>query len=271
MNRTILKTATLTAAFAFCSSLVSAQTAQTVNINGIWQLSIPSRNNDAKGDSFVPKWKIYNGDGTFTIFNYNEENNISTISEAGTYKFENDSVIVETLTTSEEEKANSSYRIKISMIGNLLMDASYIDSAEQNQWNELWKRVTTQQDTAVEPYVSNTSNKTTASRDLNGVYFHVEKMPEYAYGTQQKMLRDIAKTVKYPESAQQQGLEGYSIIRFVVNEKGKTENLQVVRSSYPILDKEAQRVIKKIKFIPGEHNGKKVKVYLTLPIRFKRR
>ena len=51
----------------------------------------------------------------------------------------------------------------------------------------------------------------------------------------------------------------------------KTENLQIMRSSYPILDEEAKRVISKLSFIPGMHDGKKVKVYMTIPVNFKLR
>ena len=58
------------------------------------------------------------------------------------------------------------------------------------------------------------------------------------------------------------------MVRFVVNEDGKPQDFQIMHSSFGLLDNEALRVIKTLRFIPGRHNGKKVKVYLTVPVRF---
>jgi len=65
------------------------------------------------------------------------------------------------------------------------------------------------------------------------------------------------------------GIQGKTLVRFVVNNLGKVEKAVVVRGLDPECDKEALRVISAMpQFIPGEQNGKKVSVYYTLPIVF---
>jgi len=54
-----------------------------------------------------------------------------------------------------------------------------------------------------------------------------------------------------------------------VNKKGEIENVQILRSVHPLLDKEALRVIKSMpKWKPGEQAGKPVSVWFTVPIVF---
>ncbi len=268
MKRTI-KLLAFAGVFAASPTLCSAQTQAENNVEGIWQLSIPSRNNDKDNGSFVLKWKIYSGDGHFTTMVCNSPNESATISASGKYIVENDSIVLEKTVDSNNSSQVSEERVRIKFIGNSLMTAFHNNDSQDGEWQELWKRITSKNDESVMPYVQNKTNAESLSCDLNGVYFNAEKMPKFSKGNDNEMKRYIAKKLKYPEEAQQKGLEGISMIRFVVNEKGKTENLQVFRSSHPILDKEAMRVIKTLTFTPGSNNGKKVKVYLTLPVAFK--
>ena len=56
--------------------------------------------------------------------------------------------------------------------------------------------------------------------------------------------------------------------QFVIDKEGKVSNIKV-RANNKTLDKEAKRVVGKIPdFIPGEHEGKKVGVKYSLPIKF---
>jgi len=101
------------------------------------------------------------------------------------------------------------------------------------------------------------------------IYSVVEKMPQFP-GGEQSMLQYINSNLRYPVDAQEKGIQGKVIIRFAVNESGKVENIEVIRSLYPSLDAEGIRVIKSFPdFIPGEQNGEKVAVYYTLPITFR--
>ena len=103
----------------------------------------------------------------------------------------------------------------------------------------------------------------------NLVYNVVEKMPQYP-GGETALLNYINKNIKYPKTAQDKGIQGKVILRFVVNSTGKVERAEIIRSLYPACDKESLRVIKSLhNFTPGEQKGEKVAVWYTLPITFK--
>jgi len=105
--------------------------------------------------------------------------------------------------------------------------------------------------------------------DKDQIYTVVEKMPQYP-GGEKELLSYIGHNIKYPVEAQQKGIQGTSIIRFVVNKYGKIENAVVVRGLDQDCDNEGLRVINSLpNWIPGEQNGKKVSVYYVLPITFK--
>ena len=85
-----------------------------------------------------------------------------------------------------------------------------------------------------------------------------------------ELLKYIAKNLKYPIIAQENGIQGKVILRFVVNAKGYVEDIKVLRSLDPYCDKEAVRVVKSLpQWIPGKQNGRNVPVYYTCPIVFK--
>lgn len=100
-------------------------------------------------------------------------------------------------------------------------------------------------------------------------YTMVQQMPQFPGGTQELMAY-IAKHLKYPEIAQENGVEGRVFIRFVVSETGAVEEIEVLRSLDPYCDKEAIRVIASLpNWIPGKQNGRNVPVFYTLPIIFR--
>jgi len=79
----------------------------------------------------------------------------------------------------------------------------------------------------------------------------------------------LAKNTKYPVQAIENDMQGKVYVRFVINEKGEVENAYVIRPVYPLLDKEALRVVESLpEWKPGKQNGKAVKVWFTVPIVF---
>ena len=79
----------------------------------------------------------------------------------------------------------------------------------------------------------------------------------------------LAKNTKYPVQAIENDMQGKVYVRFVINEKGEVENAHVIRPVYPLLDKEALRVVQSLpKWKPGKQGGKAVKVWYTVPIVF---
>jgi len=79
----------------------------------------------------------------------------------------------------------------------------------------------------------------------------------------------LAKNTKYPNQAIENDMQGKVYVRFVINEKGEVENAHIVRPVYPILDKEALKVVNSLPdWKPGKQGGKAVKVWFTVPIVF---
>lgn len=74
----------------------------------------------------------------------------------------------------------------------------------------------------------------------------------------------------YPDSAKARKIEGRVITQFVVDESGKVTDISVVSSPSPLLSAAAINAVRKMPtWIPGEKNGKSVKVSYVLPISFK--
>lgn len=97
-------------------------------------------------------------------------------------------------------------------------------------------------------------------------YMMVEQMPQFPGGPAE-LLKYITNNLKYPVIAQENGIQGKVILRFVVNAQGHVENVKVLRSLDPYCDKEAIRVVKSLpQWIPGKQNGRNVPVYYTCPI-----
>lgn len=100
------------------------------------------------------------------------------------------------------------------------------------------------------------------------VFMVVEEMPEYPGGV--KALREyLAATVKYPEIAQEKGIQGKVYVTFVVNKDGSVLNAKIARGVDPLLDAEALRVVSSLpKWNPGKQKGQAVAVQYTVPINF---
>ena len=101
------------------------------------------------------------------------------------------------------------------------------------------------------------------------IFTHVEQMPQYP-GGDKEMMAYLSRNIKYPVIAQEQGIQGTVVLRFVVGKSGEVTDVTVMRSLDPSCDKEAIRVVKSMpKWVPGKQNGNPVLVYYTLPVRFK--
>ncbi len=110
---------------------------------------------------------------------------------------------------------------------------------------------------------------TQAPQEEEKPYTMVEQMPQFP-GGQVELLKYIAKNLRYPTIAQENGIQGRVILRFVVSATGEVKDITVLRSLDPYCDKEAIRVVSTLpQWIPGKQNGRNVPVYYTLPIQFK--
>lgn len=109
------------------------------------------------------------------------------------------------------------------------------------------------------------------SKTLNAdekIFFIVEEMPEFP-GGDLALRKYIANSVRYPEVAQDNGVQGKVYVTFVVGKDGYVKNAQIARGVDPSLDKEALRVVSSLpKWKPGVQRGEPVNVSYTVPINF---
>lgn len=91
----------------------------------------------------------------------------------------------------------------------------------------------------------------------------IEQKPEYPGGIE-KFYQFVGKNYQAPE---EEGLKGKVYVTFVVEKDGSLTDIKVIRDIGYGTGKEAVRVLNKCpKWIPGEQNGKKVRVLYSLPI-----
>jgi protein TonB len=99
-------------------------------------------------------------------------------------------------------------------------------------------------------------------------YEVVEQMPEFPGGFEE-MYKFLSNNIKYPQSCIDNNVQGKSYIKFTIEKDGSISNMEVVKSSHSLLDKEAIRVIGKMpNWKPGRQLNKVVRVNYTLPINF---
>ena len=91
-------------------------------------------------------------------------------------------------------------------------------------------------------------------------------------GGQTAMISYLVNAIKYPEAAQNAGVEGKVVVEFTVNADGTLSDFKVVKSVSPELDAEALRVIKAMPaWSPAIVDGKTVACSYVLPVSFKLR
>lgn len=99
----------------------------------------------------------------------------------------------------------------------------------------------------------------------------VEVMPSFK-GGDAALMRYLGENLKYPSMAKDLNIAGVVFVRFVVEPNGKIGDVSVVRGVFNALDQEAVRVILAMPdWNPGQQNGRNVRVYYTIPIRFELR
>ena len=105
--------------------------------------------------------------------------------------------------------------------------------------------------------------------------FKVEKMPLFA-GTEtqeesmQAMMEFLSKEIRYPQAAHEQGLEGTTVVEFVVNKDGSVSDIKLLRDVGGGLGEESVRVIGRLpNWTPGSHEGELRRVALRVPIKFR--
>ena len=86
---------------------------------------------------------------------------------------------------------------------------------------------------------------------------------------QEKMNKHIRKNFRYPEIAQEMGIQGRVYVNFIISKDGRITNVRM-RGPDKNLEKEAARIISKLpKMTPGKQRGRPVRVPFSIPITFR--
>ena len=86
---------------------------------------------------------------------------------------------------------------------------------------------------------------------------------------QEKIQRHIAKNFRYPEIAQEMGIQGRVYVQFVIDKDGTITGIRT-RGPDKNLEKEANRIIGKLPTMtPGKQRGRPVRVPFSIPITFR--
>jgi TonB family protein len=99
-------------------------------------------------------------------------------------------------------------------------------------------------------------------------YYEFERLPEFP-GGMTKLYEYLSSDLKYPEDARQLGVQGQVLVDFAITIDGSIVEVKVKTPFFESLDKEAIRVVSEMpKWKPGMQDGKLVRVYYQIPIRF---
>ena len=86
---------------------------------------------------------------------------------------------------------------------------------------------------------------------------------------QDQINKHIRKNFRYPEIAQEMGIQGRVYVNFVISKDGSITNVRM-RGPDKNLEKEAARIISKLpNMTPGKQRGRPVRVPFSIPITFR--
>jgi protein TonB len=104
--------------------------------------------------------------------------------------------------------------------------------------------------------------------DYDQTFTKVEIESEYPGGAA-AWQRYLIKTLRYPQEAQDQEIQGAVVVQFIVDRGGNVSDVEAISGPAELRD-EAVRVIKKSgKWTPAVQNGRQVKSYKKQPIVFR--
>ncbi|MDR1198388.1 MAG: energy transducer TonB [Prevotellaceae bacterium] len=97
----------------------------------------------------------------------------------------------------------------------------------------------------------------------------VEEKPKFQGGDQNTFSKWVNSKINYPESAQENGVQGRVMVQFTVDKDGYVKNASIIRKVDPDLDREALRVVSSSpRWTPGKQRTKNVAVVFNFPVVF---
>ncbi|MCF8298965.1 MAG: energy transducer TonB [Saprospiraceae bacterium] len=97
----------------------------------------------------------------------------------------------------------------------------------------------------------------------------VDQSPSYP-GGENARAKFIEKNLNYPQDAILKQVEGTVYVKFIVEKDGSISNISILKGIGSGCDEETIRVLKLMpKWKAGTNKGEKVRVFLTMPVKFK--
>src|SRR5687768_10148095 len=111
-------------------------------------------------------------------------------------------------------------------------------------------------------------SQTASPKDTIYKFEQVDKEPAFDGGQEQFKLY-LQRNIKYPKESKKNGVEGRVFTQFVVEANGEITNIKILKGLDEYCDEEAVRILSKMpKWTPGQKNGRNVRTYFNLPLKF---
>ena len=94
----------------------------------------------------------------------------------------------------------------------------------------------------------------------------IEEVPFIKVAVKPKILKKVAPI--YPPLARKAGVEGLVVVKVLIDTKGNVEKVEILKS-IPMLNNAAIAAVKQFKFSPGRQRDRYVKVWMSIPFKFK--
>lgn len=163
------------------------------------------------------------------------------------------------------------FSLRLSFGEKKYIDLSYLtitDFNERREDNEVNKVVVEKKEGDIKPTEEKKeeTNIVESSPPVND--FDANKfMPFYLVEELPVPLAKISPP--YPEEARRLGVEGAVVVKIYIDENGKVEEVEVVKSPSELLSTASKKALMSIRFKPAKAGGRFVPVCIELTLRFK--
>ncbi len=100
------------------------------------------------------------------------------------------------------------------------------------------------------------------------VFSECEIMASYP-GGESELFKNLGTNVRYPQLAQDAGIQGVVYLSFTVKRNGSLADIEIIRGVHHSIDAESIRVVANMpKWNPARHNDRAVPISFNLPIRY---
>lgn len=101
--------------------------------------------------------------------------------------------------------------------------------------------------------------------DIDSLGYAAPRLP-----SNENINRFIARNIRYPDYAKENGLQGKIMAQFTIGKDGSVSNISIIDGVNVVLDKEFVRILRKLKFAtPPKINGQPVELCVTAPCVFR--